>query len=906
MIIVRARAYVGPNIIAPHPLAHVTVTIEGKARWPGGSADAAASAALLQLLPGLARHPGDSGSGESFAKVLARAPGPPLGLVAARVASELQRLTGSSLKAAGCRVSTDGSRQEIYVDYDDPDIGILAAQLAVYLVLALLPPEQRPANQLSPNFDARRTRDNFLKNARAMALDQTSLALIDEAQRRDIPWFILDRKQRIVQMGQGVYRRRIRESVTDRTSAIATWVQRDKTSTVQVLGNAHLPVPQQTTATSADGVLAAARAIGQAVVVKPLDSKKGQGVSLCVSGESGLRAAFERARRYSATVIVESFIPGADHRVLVIDGKVVAAARRIPAAVTGDGQRSVAELVAEANKDPRRGPGFSNLMNLIEWDDEVDAELMHQGLARDSVPPAGIEVRLRETANISTGGTAVDVTDQIHPANKIMLERAARVAGLDVVGIDFITPDISRSYRDVGGAICEINISPGLRPHQVAAQVPGAKPRDVVGPIVDLLFPRRRNGRIPIASITGTNGKTTTSRMLAHILRHAHGSFAPRRIGLVTTSGVKIDDDVVAEGDFAGITGARVLLNDPTVEAAILETSRGGIVKSGLGFSWCDVGAVLNIADDHLHLHGVETLDDMAAAKKCVAEAARRRVVLNADDSRCRAMTAGKAPEQVCFFTLGSLDAALRGHVENGGLAVTLETPEGREMLCLHTKGNSEAVIAVADIPAALAGGARHNIQNAMAALGLAQGLGVALPEIREALAGFRSDYRDNPGRLNFFEGFPFRVLHDFAHNPPGMKVLCDSLNHLTVDGRRICMISGIGHRHPEHIGPVAKIIADQFDIFVCSRRESMIHLSESTRDFPLEEIPQRIADALRAEGVDPKAVLTVDLDTEAVDRALEMAREGDLVVLLTGTVEWTGDRVRKAAARRAEEAAAG
>ena len=342
-----------------------------------------------------------------------------------------------------------------------------------------------------------------------------------------------------------------------------------------------------------------------------------------------------------------------------------------------------------------------------------------------------------------------------------------------------------------------------------------------------------------------------------------------------------------------------MLFNDPSVDAAVLETSRGGIVKSGLGFSWCDVGAVLNVAEDHLHLHGVETLDDLAQAKACVARAARDRAVLNADDPRCLAMAEEKAPQQVCLFTLGDLSESLRARIAQGSLAITLEQRDGAETICLHRDGGTEPVVAAADIPATLGGAARHNIQNAMAAIGLAQGLGIPLAEIAVALARFRSDYSDNAGRLNFFEGFPFQVVHDFAHNPPGMRVLCDTLRQIPVAGRRICVLSGIGHRHPEHIRPVAELIAGQFDVFICSRRESMTHLTEITRDFPLQEIPARIAEALRAEGVASEAIQTIDLDTEAVDQGLEMAREGDLVALLTGTVEWTGARVLQAAARR-------
>jgi cyanophycin synthetase len=531
-------------------------------------------------------------------------------------------------------------------------------------------------------------------------------------------------------------------------------------------------------------------------------------------------------------------------------------------------------------------------MNLIELDAQADALLGLRGYTRDSVPAQGELVVLRGTANISTGGTAIDVTDSVHPDNRAMLERAARLVGLDVAGIDFITPDIARSYREAGGAICEVNSSPGLRPHQIAAQAPGAPPRDVIGPIIELMFPGGGNGRIPIAAITGTNGKTTTSRMLAHILRHAGGELGVRVVGLATTHGVTINDETVAQGDFAGAPGARILLGDPAVEAAVLETARGGILENGVGFDWCDVGAVLNVAADHLGLRGVASLDDLAAAKSCVATAARRLVVLNADDPRCLAMAAPKPPEQVCLFTLEPLDGRLRDAIGRGSLVIGLAERDGRETIHAYRRDGSEDLIATAAMPATLGGAARHNVQNAMAAAGLALGLGLSPGGIAAALAAFRGDHTDNPGRLNLIEGFPFTILHDAAHNPHGMRMACAALRALPASGRRICVITGVGYRHGEHIEAIAEIIAGEFDVFLCSRLEQIRRPNLVKRDFPLEEVPARLAAALATQGVDPDRVQTIDLDKDAVDRGLQMARAGDLLVLFTGLVAWTRERV--------------
>ncbi|HMA14017.1 MAG TPA: Mur ligase family protein [Kiloniellaceae bacterium] len=902
MKIERARAYLGANVIAAAPLVHFVVRIDGNDRWPPGAEGARCSERLLRLLPGLAGHPGEAPN-ESFAARLARPPAMPLPWLAAEVASALLTGLSGSRKPAGARPDKLAGRHHFFFGYDDPDVGLLAGHAAIALVLSLLPTALRPASA-APEDPAALLR-RFQQRAASIALDQTLAALTREAARRGIPWQVLDRPRRIVELGQGRHRRRLRETVTDRTSAIATWLQNDKAATNRLLSQRHFPVPRQALVAQAEEAVQQARRIGFPVAVKPLNLGKGVGVSLGLSDDAGVRTAFALARRHSEQVIVESFIAGRDYRVLVVDGRMVAAANRIPAAVIGDGASSIIRLVEAVNRDPERGRGFTRLMNRIELDAQADEMLHRRGLTRDSVPAAGETIYLRGTANISTGGTALDVTDVVHPDNRSMLERCARVMGLDVAGIDFISPDIARSYREVGGAICEVNSSPGLRPHQVAARVPGARPRDVVGPIVDLLFPGGSDGRVPTAAITGTNGKTTTSRMLARILRESGTEIGVCTVGLVTTHGVTIGDVLVAKGDFSGGTGARIVLGDPLVEAAVLETARGGIITGGLAFDWCNVGAVLNVADDHLGLQGVDSLDELAAVKRCVAQAARDLVVLNADDPRCLAMAGLKPAERTCLFTLDARHPALAAHLASGGRAVVPESRDGAETLVLRHGAAAEPLIAVAAIPATLGGAARHNVQNAMAAAALALGLGLSPGGVAAGLAAFRGDHADNPGRLNVYDGLPFKVIFDSAHNPAGIAVLCAALRALPVSGRRICVLSGIGYRHGHHIAEIARLVAGQFDFIICSRRETLPDYAEVVRDFPLEEVPQRVAAALRAEGVPPDHLEVIDLDTEAVDRGLAMAREGDLLVLLTGLVEWTWDRTLHFAEGRSLEPSA-
>ncbi|NIA67835.1 cyanophycin synthetase [Pelagibius litoralis] len=888
MKIIKARAYVGPNIIAPTPLVHLSVEIDGPECWPDGDIGRSCADALLKLMPGLTGHPGQSNQPNGFASDLATAKGPPLGHIAARVAVELQGLDRSSTNPVGLR-RKDGSRTaDIFFHYHDPDIGLWAGQAAISIVLSLLPPDARPANTLPDSLSPEQVLTAFQSRSQAMALDQTALALIAEAERREIPWFVLDRARHMVQFGQGRHLRRIRETVTDTTPQISAMIQRDKASTHRLFASVHLPVPRQAVVRDPEAAVRAAHQMGTAVVVKPLDGSKGRGITVRPTGDEAIRSAFNLARQHCELVAVESYINGSDHRVLVVSGKILAAALRLPAAVTGDGKSTITQLVAEKNKDPRRGIGFAKLMNRIELDDETERMLGKRGYTADSIPDTGKLVELRGTANISTGGTSIDVTDKVHPENRSMLERAARVSGLDVVGIDFLTPDIGRSYREVGGAICEINSSPGLRPHQIAE----GPPRDVVGPIIDMLFPEKHNGRIPIAAITGTNGKTTTSRMLAHILRIAGAEIDVRSVGLVTTDGVHIDGDLVAQGDFAGGTGARVVLRDPAVEVAVLETSRGGIIKSGMAFDWCDVGAVLNVRADHLGYDGIETLDEMATLKSKVVEAARSLVVLNADDTRCLALAAKKQPQQVCLFTAGGLRDTLRQHIDKGGLAISLEEQSRGLALVLHKATSSDTVIPVAEIPATLGGAARHNVENAMAAVGLALGLGIRRENIAAALASFDSDHNCNPGRLNVFDGHPFKVVIDYAHNPDGLGAVCDTLRSLKTDGRRICVLAAFGHWHGEHIQEVADMVADKFDSFICSRNVRRSDDLEPLRGFPSQDIPKRLATALLGHRLDPANVTVVDSDKEATDRGLEIAEAGDLLTIFTGQPDWAWNRV--------------
>jgi cyanophycin synthetase len=518
-----------------------------------------------------------------------------------------------------------------------------------------------------------------------------------------------------------------------------------KLLTLQMLGAIGLPVGRFVLVAGVDAAMKTAERIGYPIVLKPVAGKKGGDVLAGLQNAGELRAALVKVARQRRQFLLQSFFPGADHRLLVVSGRLIAAARREPASVAGDGKNSVARLVEAANKDPRRGHGFSKLMNLIEIDDEVLRVLSGQGLALDSVPAEGAQVRLRATANISTGGTAVDVTDQVHPDNARAAVKAAKVLDLQVAGVDFISPDISRSWREAGGGICEVNSIVGLRPHWIADPR-----RDVTGPILETIFPPGKTGRIPTAMITGTKGKSGTTLMLSGIL-----SRAGHCVGTVTTDGVAIGGEMVVHGDVAGINGADAALRDPTVTAAALETARGGLLRSGMYLDYCDVAALLNVGREQIGIDGIDTLDDMARLKRKVLEAARQAIVLNADDERCAAMAGDFPSVRKILFSMQPESSALRRLAGAGDIAIFLKTVDGRETIAVRDGAGESPLLATGDLPSSLGGIVRHNIANAMAAAGLALGLGISREIAAAGLRAYDNSLERTFGRFSFVEGFP-------------------------------------------------------------------------------------------------------------------------------------------------------
>jgi cyanophycin synthetase len=871
--IVSSSAYEGPNIFAPVPVVRLVVDLGTLAARPPVSLGDGFTANLLAFLPELDVAADGKQQPDAFASALRYDESLRLGRVVSRVALELQRIAGFGVSYHTAAAGDPPGYHEVVYEHRDTEIGLAAGRAAVAVIAHLANASLAPGDGRPADWDPVDYRQWFISSARERSLDITTAALVRAAVRRGIPWRRLSARTRYVQFGHGRFQKRIHETVTSGTPGIGVMMSTDKGASNHLLFELGLPVPSQTMIDdpkkAAGGANLAARAaekIGYPVVVKPANMSKGLGVSVRLGDAGAVRRAFGEARKYGQSVIVEQFIEGDDHRILVVDGKVIAAARRIPGHVVGDGRRSIAELVDEVNRDPRRGEGFENILTRLAFDAQAEQMLSERALTRDSIPANDETVYLRRTANISTGGTAVDVTDIIHPDNCRAAVRAARALGLDVAGVDFLSTDIGRSYKEVGGAICEINISPGLRPHWLADDK-----RDVVGPILDMLYPPGAECRVPIAAITGTDGKTTTTRMVARIMEHAG-----HIVGFATTDGVYINGEHVIGEDTAGFSGARLVLQDPEIDAAVLETARRGIIQLGLAFDWCDVAAVLNVGNDHIGTDGIRDIDDLASIKSLVARSARGTVVLNADDEHCAGMAGNTRAERLCYVTMRSANPLVAEHVSSGGVAVTLRELDGDPRIVLHQDGGETEILRASDIPAALGGKARFNVQNAMFAIAIGHGLGKSLDHIRAALRSFGCGWDETPGRLNIYDQLPFTVVVDYAHNPQEFEAITSVVRQLDCKCRRIVVFSSPGNRTDRQLRELAAAAAGGaiYDHYVCFRRDDLRGRGPS-------EVPDLLRDGLLSEGIPQDRITVVPVEEEAVAVALDLAQPGDMVVFL-------------------------
>ena len=871
MKIVSSNVYVGPNIYAHFPVIRHVLDLEALEDWPTGRLGESFVDPLLEDLPGLHDHGCSYREPGGFVRRLREDEGTWLGHVMEHIAIELQNVAGSNVTFGRTR-SIDGQpgHYTMVFQYLDAEVGREASRLSLQLIHSLLPGEVRPQEAPDSDWNFAEERDNFIRYAQSRAFGPSTGSLVHAAEDRGIPWIRLNR-QSLVQFGHGRYQQRIQATTTTRTSNIAVELASDKEETNTILRDLGLPVPKQKLVRRPQDAVRAAERIGFPVVLKPLSGNHGRGVSINLKTPDEVEAAFEKAREHGRNVIVESFLEGYDHRLLVVNGKLVAAAKRMPGHVVGDGKNTIEQLVDTVNEDPRRGVGHEKVLTRLEFDHQAERLLQKVGYDRSTVPKKGEIVFLRSTANLSTGGTAIDVTDVIHPDNREMAERTIKAIGLDIGGVDFLTKDITESYREAGGGICEVNAGPGFRMHVAPSE---GTPRDVAGPVIDMLFPPDQPSRIPIAAVTGTNGKTTTARMLAHILK-----MSGHTVGFTSTDGVYIDGQLSVPGDMTGPVSAKMILRDPSVDAAVMEVARGGMLRGGLGFQSCNVSACLNVSADHLGLKGIDTLEQLAEIKRVPIEIAEDAAVLNADDNLCLQMADYTEAETLCYVTMNPGHPLVKQHIRAGGQAFVLEEGMNGHMITIYDNEAHIPLLWTHLIPATIEGRAMHNVQNAMFAAALAYNMGKSIEDIRHGLRTFDSTFFQAPGRMNIYDEHPFKVILDYAHNPAAVTAMCNLVDRFDPEGRRIVVLAAPGDRRDEDIREIAAIAAGHFDHFIC-------RCDDNRRGRGPDEVAVMLKNKLLEEGISADRIDVVPDEQEATSTALRMAGLGDLILVLADNIK--------------------
>ena len=858
----RLRALRGPNYWRLAPVIACEVRLGSLEDVPTSELPHFADR-LLEALPTLQEHPCSRGAPGGFVGRLRQ--GTHLPHVLEHVALELQTLAGDDVRFGRVVPSGEEDVWWLIVGYEEEEVGLESVREAVELTkscIAGLP------------YDAPAVIQRLQRLHEDVRLGPSTSAIVEEARRRAIPVRRLNSGS-LVQLGLGRNLRRIQATVTGMTSSIAADIAQDKVDTKQLLESVGLPVPGGALVRSLDEALRVAREMSYPVILKPLNLSHGRGISDRLDSPDTLREAWPASSERSSRVIVERFATGRDHRVLIVNGCMVACAERIPARVTGDGTSTVRALIAEANRDPRRGRGHTKVLTYVPCDEQTEACLARRGYTLESVPPAGETVYLRATANLSTGGTAIDRTDEMHPDNITACEMAAAIVGLDVAGIDVLTDDISVPFRENGAVIIEVNAGPGVRMHTHPSE---GKARNVAAPIIDMLYAPGQPSTIPIIAVTGTNGKTTTTRLIAHIFRHTGAS-----VGFTTTDGVYLGSRLVIEGDMTGPFSANIILSNPSVDVAVLETARGGILRAGLGFDECDVGVVLNVTADHLGLKGIYTIEQLAAVKGVIPAVTKREghAILNADDHLVLAMKDRTDADIVLFSTQPrGGNPAFDQHVAKGGIGARIENDD-----FVIERGRLRIPIAgVRDVPLMLGGAARFQAQNVLAAILAAYVRGMRYDDIRAALLTFFPSPSLTPGRLNLLRIGRRRILVDYAHNAAAVEGLIDFAHRLDAN-RRIGVVTGPGDRRDEDLRTLGRLAARLDHVIVKE--------DEDGRGRPRGAIAALIREGLLGAGIPEERIEVVHDELEAAEHGIALLQDGDILLMLANDVRGVLDLLR-------------
>ena len=847
MDVSRIKALRGPNLWSRHTAIEVIIACTFPERD-------------IRRLPGFEER-----LRERFPEIALLQPTNPNDIVS--MAHALEFATLGLQAQAGCPVTFSRTAEtleegvyQVVIEYSEESVGRLAFEQACALCQAAI--NTQP-------FDLTETLRILRELDEDVRLGPSTGAIVYAAQARNIPYRRLTEGS-MVQFGWGSKQRRIQAAETDRTSAVAEAIAQDKELTKQLLQAAGVPVPEGRPVSSAEDAWAAAREIGSAVVVKPQDGNQGKGVTVNLLSEKQVKTAYAEAFKISDEVLVERYIVGQDHRILVVGNKLIAAARREPPMVIGDGIQSVRELVDRVNSDPRRGTGHATSLTKIRFDDIALARLAEDGLNAESIPAKGIRVILRNNANLSTGGTATDVTDDVHPDFAARAIAAAQMVGLDVAGVDIVCNNVLRPLEEQGGGVVELNAAPGLRMH---LQPSFGKGRAVGEAIVSSLFSEGDDARIPLIAVAGTNGKTTTVRLIASILTQ-NG----QRVGMTTTDGVYIQGQRIDDGDCSGPKSARNVLFHPDVDAAVLETARGGVLREGLGFDRCDVAVVTNIGKgDHLGLSYISTVEDLSVVKRVIVQNVKPETgvaVLNAADPMVVRM-ASSCPGSVTFFALDRAHPVIAMHRAKGKRVLYLE-----EGSIVASEGRFEKRLPLANIPVTAQGTIGFQVENAMAAVGAAWGLGLDWSVIEAGLAHFVSNAESAPGRFNLFNYRGASLIADYGHNPDAIEALVAAIDQMggQAEQRRLVVISGAGDRRDEDIRQQSQILGDAFD-------EVILYQDQCQRGRADGEVLALLQEGLQ-QAKRTRKIEEIRGEFLAIDTALATLQAGDLCLILIDQVE--------------------
>jgi cyanophycin synthetase len=845
------RVLRGPNIWAYMPALQIIMDIGPYEDQPSSEFPGFVER-LTEWLPGLQKHECSVGRPGGFIERLHR--GTYLGHICEHITLELQTLMGFNVGYGRARGTGERGVYYVVIEYKEEEPARAAFDTALRLTLAAMHDEP---------FDIEAALESLMEMADEYRLGPSTAAVVAAARTRRIPVMRIKPKDSLVQLGYGVHQKRILASQTTYTSAIGVEVCQDKSLTNHMMRQVGVPVPEGRVVKSIKDVWAAAEEIGLPVVVKPADGNQGKGVSVNLSSKEEVREAYSIARQFRREVLVERYVEGRDYRLLVVNGKLVAAARRDPAQVEGDAVHSIADLVEILNQDPRRRPGHGSSLTRIELSEAVELTLQQQGLTMDCVPAAGQVVKLRNNCNLSTGGTATDVTEEVHPSNARLAELAAQILAMDVAGIDIICNDISRPLPEQGGAIVEVNAAPGLRMHLNPSH---GQPRDVGIPIVEMLYPEDSSARIPLIAVTGTNGKTTVTRLISHMYETARWV-----VGMTCTDGTYINKKLVMKGDCSGPRSAQAVLLHPHVEVAVLETARGGILREGLAFDRCLVGVVTNVSADHLGMAGVNSLDELARVKQVVVESVSRdgAAVLNAEDPLVAEMAA-ETDARVVYFSHSEDNYVMSAHLAGGGAGVFVE--DG--MIILADDAARVELVELERVPFTMNGRLPFQVMNALSATAAAWAAGLSPAMIARALTTFETSTSAVPGRFNLFELNGVEVIVDYGHNPAALESLGEAVNALS-PRHTIMSLTLPGDRRDEDIIASTRATLSYVDAYI-------VYDSENLRGRKPDEVPQLICAQLPPD-------LPCDVVTgqhEGILKAWRQAKPGDRLIVICDEVD--------------------